>query len=83
MRTNLAGANLRGADLLGAVLQKAKLQGTDLTGANLSRADLSLAQVDDGTSVDEALMLDTRVDPRYQPPKAARGAKAEPQEGAP
>ncbi len=66
VRSDLSGANLRGADLLGAVLQKAKLHGADLTGSNLSRADVSLVWVDGATSVDEALMLDTRVDPRRQ-----------------
>jgi len=71
IRADLAGANLRGADLLGAILQKAKLQGTDLTGANLSRADVSLTQHDEGTVLDEALLLDTRVDPRYRAPDDA------------
>lgn len=67
MRTRLQGANLRGADLLGAIAQRADVRGADLTGANLSRGDVSLALFDGETKVDEALLLDTRVDPRRDP----------------
>lgn len=66
IRTDFRGANLRGADMLGALASKAKLEGADLTGINLSRADLSLAHLDASTRLDEALMLDTRVDPKRE-----------------
>ncbi|MFP6683432.1 MAG: pentapeptide repeat-containing protein, partial [Polyangiaceae bacterium] len=68
IRTDLRGADMRGADLLGAILQKARLEGTDLSGCNLSRGDISLARTDDGTKMEGALMLNTRVDPVYTPP---------------
>jgi len=69
MRTRLEGADLRGADLLGAIAQRVDLRGADLTGSNLSRGDLSLAHFDADTKVEEALLIDTRVDPKRQPPE--------------
>lgn len=65
MRTDFTRADLRGADFLGAIVQKAVLRGADLRGANLSRADLSLVRVDAATKSDDALMLDTRVEPQH------------------
>lgn len=64
MRTRLEGADMRGADLLGVIAQRADLRGADLTGSNLSRGDVSLAFFDGDTKVDEALLIDTRVDPK-------------------
>ncbi|MBM4359264.1 MAG: DUF2169 domain-containing protein [Deltaproteobacteria bacterium] len=73
IRTDFRKADLRRADMLSALLQKARLEGANLTGANLSRADISLSRSDRQTRFDEALMLETRVDPRYVEPKAPRG----------
>ena len=69
VRTDFREANLRGVDLLGAIVHKARLEGADLTGSNLSRADLSLVRADGETSLTDALMLDTRVDPRRRDTK--------------
>ncbi|MCC6522034.1 MAG: DUF2169 domain-containing protein, partial [Polyangiaceae bacterium] len=69
-RTDFSGADLRAADLLGAILQKADLRGADLRGANLARADISRARFDGKSNIADALMLDTRVEPRYVEPKA-------------
>jgi len=66
MRANLQGANLRGADWLNAIAQKADLRGADLTGSNLSRADVSLARFDRDTTLEGALLIDTRVDPKHR-----------------
>ena len=66
VRANLQKVDARGADWLGAILQKAKVQGADMRGCNLSRADISLIQKDEHTQLDDALMLDTRVDPVYE-----------------
>ncbi len=66
MRTDFRGASLREADLLGAILAKARLEGADLSRANLSRADMSLVATDGRTQLDDALRLDTRIDPMRQ-----------------
>jgi uncharacterized protein YjbI with pentapeptide repeats len=71
-RTDFRDADLRGADLLSALLQKARLQGADLTAANLSRGDISLARIDEKTKLRDAVMVDTRIEPKYQEPKKER-----------
>ena len=50
-----------------ALRSRTDLSGANLSGANLSRGDLSLAQLDGGTSLHRALMIDTRVDPKHAP----------------
>jgi uncharacterized protein YjbI with pentapeptide repeats len=67
IRADLRGANLRGFDGLGALMSKARLEGADLSGSNLARGDLSLVRLDAGTKIEDALLLDTRVDPKHDP----------------
>ncbi|MEM1033430.1 MAG: DUF2169 domain-containing protein [Myxococcota bacterium] len=73
MRADLRGANLRGADLLGAIAQKVDVRGANLSGSNLSRGDISLARMDDTTDVGDALLIDTRVDPKRRDEGQERG----------
>jgi uncharacterized protein YjbI with pentapeptide repeats len=83
IRSDLRGADLRGADLLGAIMQKANLRGTDLRGANISRGDVSLARLDQGTKIDDALLIDTRVHPLFDAslnPSRMAAPPVEPQE---
>jgi uncharacterized protein YjbI with pentapeptide repeats len=68
LRADLRGADLRGADLLGAIAQQADLRGADLIGSNLSRGDVSLAHFDKRSKVGDALLIDTRLDPKRSAP---------------
>ena len=70
IRARFEGASLRGADLLAAFMSKARLAGADLTGCNVSRGDFSLVRADSATKLDDMLMLDTRIDPKYEEPRA-------------
>ena len=65
IRTDFRGADLREVDFLNALLQKSRLEGADISDSNLSRGDISLARIGDDTKLGGALMLNTRVDPKY------------------